>query len=176
MDHASIDEAAVIMTVMKIVHDAKTTDPEDMETEARIIGAAISRQPKESIQQDSNAMEEDEHGIVHIRSSQSSPSTDTSSPSSSSSSSSPSSSSSSSSSGASQDTQELLEKLRSNQYLPLSNIKSKNLTKTDRPGDSLSDSASHQSSGQDSGSTSGHLPVASSGNIGAVLDDAGDGD
>jgi hypothetical protein len=50
------------------------------------------------------------------------------------------------------------------------------LTKTDRPGDSLSDSASHQSSGQDSGSTSDHLRVASSGNTGAVLDDAGDGD
>ena len=177
MDSASIDEAEVITTVLQIVHDAKTTEPEEMETDAQILRAALSRKPKEAIQQDSDAMEEDEHGIIHIGSSQSSPSTDPSSPSSSSSSSTSSSeSSSSSSSGESQDTQELLNKLRTNPYLPLSNIKSKNLTKSDRPGDSTSDSASHQSSGQDSGSTSGHLPVASSGNTGAVLDDAGDGD
>ncbi len=88
MSQATIDEAEVITTVLNIVHDAKATDPEDMVTEAQILGAAISRQPKESIQQDSDAMEEDEHGIIHIGSSQSSPSTDPSSPSSSSSSSS----------------------------------------------------------------------------------------
>jgi hypothetical protein len=177
MDSASIDEAEVITTVLQIVHDAKTTEPEEMETDPQILRAALSRKTKEAIQQDSNAMEEDEHGIIHIGSSQSSQSTDPSSPSSSSSSSTSSSeSSSSSSSGESQDTQELLNKLRTNQYLPLSNIKSKNLTKYDRPGDSTSDSASHQSSGQDSESTSGHLPVASSGNTGTASVDAGDGD
>jgi hypothetical protein len=166
--------------VMQIVQVATTEDiptneePEETMTDAQIIGAALSRKPKEAIEPDSDAMEEEEHEVVHIGSS----SEDLSESSTSSSSSSSSASSSSSSDGSSQDTQELINKLSSNPYLPLSNLKHKpkDLTKTDRSSGSKSDSASHQSSGQDSGSTSDHLPVDSSGNTGDASDVAGVGD
>ena len=186
MDTVSIDEAQVISTVMKIIQDASTKaarpqkdniepDHQELEetmTEAQIIGAALSRKPKEAIEPDSDAMEEDKHPVIHIGSS----SEDLSESSTSSSSSSSDSSTSSSSDGNSQDTQELINKLSSNPYLPLSNLKPKNLTKLDRSSGSKSDSASHQSSGQDSGSTSDHLPIDPSGNTGDAFDVAGVGD
>ena len=147
---------------------------EEMMTNAQIIGAALSRKPKEAIKPDSDAMEEEEHSVVQIGSS----SKDLSNSSTSSSSSSSSSSLSSSSDGSSQDTQEFINKLSSNPYLPLSNLKHKpkDLTKIDWSGGSKSDSASHQSSRQDLGSTSDHLPVDSSGNTSDAFDVAGVGD
>jgi hypothetical protein len=140
---------------------------EEMMTDAQIIGAALSRKPKEVIEPDSDATEEEEHSVIHIGSS----SKDLSKSSTSSSSFLSSSSSSSLSDSSSQDTQELIKKLSSNPYLPLSNLKHKpkDLTKIDRSSSSKSDSASHQSSGQDLGSTLDHLPVDSFGNAPATL-------
>jgi hypothetical protein len=51
----------------------------------------------------------------------------------------------------------------------------KNMIKVDRPGGST-DSVSQQSSGQNSGSSKDHIPEASSGKAGVVLDDAGKGE
>ena len=173
---------------MKIIQDASTEavppqkdsiepdhqEPEETMTDAQIIGAALSRKPKEAIEPDSDAMEEDKHPVIHIGSSSEDLSESSTSSSSSSSTSSP--SSSSLSDGNSQDTEELIKKLSSNPYLPLSNLKPKDLTKIDRSSGSKSDSASHQSSGQDSGSTSDHLPVDPSGNTGDASNVAGVGD
>jgi hypothetical protein len=134
-----------------------------MATEAQSTGAALSRKSKEAITHNSDAMEEDVHSIIHIGSpSESSTSTKLSTFS-------ISSLSSSSSDSSSQDTQELVKKIHTN-------LKPKDLTKTERSGGSKLDSASHQSSGQDLGYTSGHIPVASSGNTSDVSDAAGAGD
>jgi hypothetical protein len=130
----------------------------------------------ETIYEDSNAMEEDEHEPVYLGTlpplpssteslSNEDPLTRTSS-----------SSSSSTSSNKSHDTQELAEKLRKNQYQALLYKKHpKKSTKTDDPSGSQ-DSASHQSSGQDSGSALDHTQAAPSADAGVTFGHAGSGE
>jgi hypothetical protein len=150
----------------------ESSDPTTMEietepTDAQVIGYAIHRK-QEAIHPAEDAMEDQEHSIIGIGSD--TPSDSTASYSSPSDPSSLSNSSSSSSSNGTHDTAELMSKLSTNPYHPIS----KNMTKIGQPPSSKSDTESIQSSGQDSGSSTGHTPAAPSGKAG-IASDAGEG-
>jgi hypothetical protein len=161
-------------------NDTSSQEPSDVSnfleeapTAYQLLGAALAAPLPETIYEDSDAMEEDEHEAVYIgtlpplpssteSSSNEDPSTETSS-----------SSSSSASSDDTHDTQELAEKLRKNQYHALLyKTHPKKSTKTDDPSGSQ-DSASHQSSGQESGSAMDHTQADPSANTGVTLGHAG---
>jgi hypothetical protein len=130
-------------------------------TPYQLLGESLGAPPPETIQADSDAMEEDYHAPVYIGKLPPLPSSASSEsnqdPSTASSSTSSSSSSSSSSSEGSHDTQELANKLKNNQYQALSNKKySKKSTEIDDTSDSQ-DPAAHPSPGQDSGDAMTHL-------------------
>jgi hypothetical protein len=156
---------------------ADIMDTDEEPSDIQLLRAAMNGPRQERLEQDPDAMEEDQHQVVHLGTYPGLPPLPPSSSSSS--------SSSSATSGTSKDTQELAEKLRNNPFnalrkhtptkLPTDHTPTKILTKNDRPSGSKSDSASHQSSGQESGSSADHLPEAS-GPAGAVIDDAGPGD
>jgi hypothetical protein len=156
---------------------ADIMDTDEEPSDIQLLRAAMNGPRQETLEQDPDAMEEDQHQVVHLGTYPGLPPLPPSSSSSS--------SSSSATSGTSKDTQELAEKLRNNPFnalrkhtptkIPTDHTPTKILTKNDRPSGSKSDSASHQSSGQESGSSADHLPEAS-GPAGAVIDDAGPGD
>jgi hypothetical protein len=153
---------------------ADIMDTDEEPSDIQLMRAAIRGPKEETLEQDSDAMEEDQHSTIHLGTYPGLPPLP---PSSSEPSSSSSSSSSSSASGISHDTQELAQKLRSNPYNVLRNhTVPKILIKIDETSGSKSDSASHQSSGQESGSSTDHLQEASLGKAGAVSHDAGHGD
>jgi hypothetical protein len=156
---------------------ADLMDTNEEPSDIQLMRAAILGPKEETLEQESDAMEEDQHSTFHLGTYPGLPPLPYSSPEPSSESSSSSSSSSSSASEISHDTQELAHKLRSNPFNVLrKHTTPKILIKIDETNGSKSDSNSHQSSGQESGSSTGHLQEASSGNASAVPHDAGHGD
>ena len=147
-------------------------------TPSQLIGSALNAKQQESINADSDAMEDDDHETVYVGDLPPLPASDSSSASNldPSTDASSSSSSSSSSSDGSHDTQELVDKLNQNQYHALSNHKSpKKSTKTDAPSDSP-DFAGHPSSGQNSGNAVDHHHAAPSDDASGTQVLAGSGD
>jgi hypothetical protein len=133
----------------------------------------ISRQ--DTLEENADAMEDDQHSIIHLGTYNSLPPLPESSSESATTTSS-SSSASSSTSGTSHDTEELAQKLLSNQYNVLrKHTIPKIPTQIDETSGSKSDSTSHQSSGQESGASTDHFQEGSSGRA-SVRKDAGNGD
>jgi hypothetical protein len=136
-------------------------------SDAQLLRASLAGYRQDTIEEEDDAMEDDQHEVIHLGTYNSLPPLPSSS----------SESSSSSSSDTTHDTVELTQKLRSNPYNALRNHTSPKIPiQSDRSGGSKSDSASHQSSGQESGSSTDHTQEASSGTAGIIAHGAGPGD
>jgi hypothetical protein len=136
-------------------------------SDAQLLRASLAGYRQDTIEEEDDAMEDDQHEVIHLGTYNSLPPLPSSS----------SESSSSSSSDTTHDTVELTQKLRSNPYNALRNHTPPKIPiQSDRSGGSKSDSASHQSSGQESGSSTDHTQEASSGTAGIIAHGAGPGD